>query len=380
VKWALTAVLVVSLGVRLSVGARQSNHFEVLPDQLEYLQIAQNLLAGKGLEFFDSRFGQTVWAFRTPGYPLFVAACGGSICVVRIAQAIVDTSTVLAIYLLARKWLSRPGAVLAAAIVGINPLLIYLSTLVLSETLCISLICWGTYLLVRGGRGWIGGMVLLALSVLVRPSGLLLPALLAGVSGGGWRAIAAAGVTLLALLPWAVRNQMVLHHWVWTTTDSGITLYDGFHPGANGASDQNFVRDMPQLQGMDEFQRNAELRRLAGQFIAQNPAEALRLAVVKIGRTWTPVPLSEQFGSKSVYVWGEACYAIPLMGLALIGLLRRGLPVSAKMLLITPAIYFTIVHAASVGSLRYRSPVEPMMAILAASASVGFRQSPGRKA
>jgi hypothetical protein len=41
---------------------------------------------------------------------------------------------------------------------------------------------------------------------------------------------------------------------------------------------------------------------------------------------------------------------------------------SAKVFLLIPAIYFTAVHMASVGSLRYRIPVEPPMAVIAALA------------
>src|SRR5277367_1995354 len=119
VKWALTAILLVSLGARLLAGARQSDDLSRLPDQREYLQLGRNLLAGRGLQFFDDRFGQIVWAWRTPGYPAFIAMCGGSISVVRVVQAVLDTSTVLAVYLLACGWSSRRVGLLAAVIVGI---------------------------------------------------------------------------------------------------------------------------------------------------------------------------------------------------------------------------------------------------------------------
>jgi len=49
------------------------------------------------------------------------------------------------------------------------------------------------------------------------------------------------------------------------------------------------------------------------------------------------------------------------------GLGLGGLPGPAKRLLLLPAIYFTVAAALSVGSLRYRIPAEPPMAILAAS-------------
>jgi hypothetical protein len=47
--------------------------------------------------------------------------------------------------------------------------------------------------------------------------------------------------------------------------------------------------------------------------------------------------------------------------------------------LLIPAIYFTAVHMLSVGSLRYRIPAEPPMAVIAASVAalpaVGWKRS-----
>jgi hypothetical protein len=64
----------------------------------------------------------------------------------------------------------------------------------------------------------------------------------------------------------------------------------------------------------------------------------------------------------------SAAYALPLDVLAIAGLFcSRRFSRLAKGLLLTPAVYFTVVHALSVGSLRYRVPVEPMLAALAAA-------------
>src|SRR5437867_9762180 len=62
-----------------------------LPDQREYLELGRNLLHGDGLHFYDERFGDNVWAYRTPGYPLLIAVCGGNVRAVRIVQAAIDT-------------------------------------------------------------------------------------------------------------------------------------------------------------------------------------------------------------------------------------------------------------------------------------------------
>src|SRR5262249_54738043 len=141
----------------------------VLPDQVEYLQLGRNLLEKQSLEFFDERFDQTVRAYRTPGYPLLVALCGANIRAIRLVQALIDTSTVLAAYVLARRWLSPTASVFAALIVAVNPFLVYFTGLILSETLFIAMLVWGMAMI----SNWTGA-ILLALSILVRPSAILL--------------------------------------------------------------------------------------------------------------------------------------------------------------------------------------------------------------
>jgi 4-amino-4-deoxy-L-arabinose transferase-like glycosyltransferase len=358
-----------------------------LPDQREYLSLGRNLLSGS-LSFRDPRFDQVVYAYRTPGYPAFVAAFGASPLAVRIAQVVVDTSTVLAVYLIARQ-LSGGGALalIAAALTAFNPFLIYFSGLLLSETLFTATLAWAVWLLLR--RRWLPGAIVMLLAVLVRPSAILLGPLLAMVaalanppSDAAYRllptirrAVAAgavvAVVTIVGLLPWAWRNYRVLGSWVWTTTNSGVTLYDGFHDGATGASDQRFLAQMPQLRSMNEVERSAYLQHAARQWINDHRAELPQLTAAKIARTWSPVPLSAEFARRT-YAIVSGLYAVPLYLLVVIGLFSRRLSGSAKLLLVTPAIYFTIVHALSVGSLRYRVPVEPELAIIAGAGAIAL--------
>jgi hypothetical protein len=217
-----------------------------------------------------------------------------------------------------------------------------------------------------------------ALSVHVRPGAIALPALMAGaatiIHTGSWRrclirASSAAALTVLVLLPWALRNHYVLGQFVWTTTNGGFTLYDGFNSSATGASDQRFVADMaPQLREMSEIERSRHLASLAGRFAWDHPGRAIELAIRKLARTWSPVPLSSEYGSDRRIVVVALLYTVPLFALALAGLwASRRLSRSAKVFLLLPAIYFSFAHALSVGSLRYRLPADVPMAVLAAS-------------
>ena len=136
---------------------------------------------------------------------------------------------------------------------------------------------------------WAGVMVS-ALAVLVRPSAVGLPVLfvwLAGGKGRGRNAFLAGVMTFAVLFPWALRNHQRLGVWVWTTTNSGVTQYDGFNPAANGGSDQAFLRGMPELSRMGEVERNRVLSERAWEFIWQNPGRCVELTGLKICLLYT---------------------------------------------------------------------------------------------
>jgi 4-amino-4-deoxy-L-arabinose transferase-like glycosyltransferase len=400
-RWPLIALLLIALTLRGTWAWMQPTDPEALralPDQQEYFQLGQNLLDTGRLSFADARFHQEVYAFRMPVYPLLVAACHANLRAVRLVQAGLDASCVLAAYLIARRWLSHRRSLFAGAIVAFNPFLIYFAGLILSETLFTAMLAWGMALLIVrktarqeprppkvAWRLWTG-RILLVLSIFVRPSALALPLVLGigevflnrrvgEVAHSRWSLPVGATMvflTLIVLTPWAARNKAVLGEWIWTTTNSGFTAYDGLNPDATGASDQTFIEALPQLRKMTEVQRSQYLAQQAKEFAIANPQRVLQLAVIKIGRFWSPIPLSSEYHQMR-YVLVGALYSIPLDLLVVVGLLYGSLPRAAKVMLLLPAIYFTIAHALTIGSLRYRIPVEVPMAIMAASATVGGR-------
>ncbi|MBC7785046.1 MAG: glycosyltransferase family 39 protein [Burkholderiales bacterium] len=374
--------LVIRLGWGLSRPATDAS-LESLPDQAEYLQIARNILDGRGIVLFDRTFGDTLYAFRMPGYPMLIAACGGKIVIVRVIQALLDTSTVLAAFLIGRRLAGSGVGLIGSALVAIHPYLIFFSATLLSETLFTATLVWGMYLLLGSGRPrFVTGALLLVLSIYVRPSAILLPALLAAAAQlvrviaqsrsparSFWQLPAGAGVillTALCLLPWGLRNLQRIGTPVFTTTNGGITLYDGLNPRADGSSNQGFFRNWPELKSMDEVQRSRYLGLMAVQYARENPKRAMQLAGLKIARTWSPMPLSAEYGSNRLYVIAGLGFVAPLFLLAIAGLRSRRINRSAKLYLLLPAIYFTAVHAMTIGSLRYRIPADVPIAVLAA--------------
>jgi 4-amino-4-deoxy-L-arabinose transferase-like glycosyltransferase len=381
----LLILLALAFAIRVGWGLTRPTDpaaIEQLPDQREYLELADNLLHAHGLFFYDPRFTADVFAYRTPGYPAFLALCGANVRAARVAQALVDTSTVLAVYLLTRRWFTRRRSLVAATLIALNPFLIYFSALILSETLFTAMLAWGLVLLICSSPRPLLATLLLALSILVRPSAAGLPVLLGivaavlnrdrrGAYPQWWPlppATTSLVITILVLLPWGYRNYKVLGHWVWMTTNGGITAYDGLNDDATGASDQRFVTRTPVVVQASEVQRDQYFAEAAREWARQHPRRVWDLALAKIARTWSPVPLSAEYG-RPLYRWIGGLYAIPLDLLVILGLIYGRLPRAAKVLLVLPAIYFTLIHAATVGSLRYRLPVEPPMAVLAVASA-----------
>lgn len=401
----LAGVLLAGFVLRLGLGWTLSTDVDELrarlPDQGEYLALAASLIEGNGLVLHDARFEQDVYAHRMPGYPAFVAVLGANVSAVRVTQALLDVSTALAVFLIIRRFMPVRGALLGAVCVAFNPYLIYFSTLVLSETLYTAMLTWGVWMLLQPRGAWVGWALLLV-SVYVRPSAIGLSAgmgaVCAFVNHASWgaydqqvgllrqRLAPAIGIFLLSLLatvlmliPWSWRNKVVLGSNVWLTTNGGVTAYDGFNPTQldkswreQGGSDQRFLVSMPELKKVGEVERDRRLNSMARQFVSEHPWPAIQLTGMKILRTWSPVPLSTEYGGRSIYVLVGLVYGVPFFGAVLIGLFRPvsrgGLPGKIKLVLLAPALYFTCVHALSVGSLRYRVPVEPVLAVLAVSA------------
>jgi hypothetical protein len=379
----LWGILALALLLRLGYAASQPSSVQALtplPDQLEYLELGQNLLTGNGLHMADHHFGGApLYAYRTPGYPLLIAACGARIPLIRIVQSLLDTTTVLAVMLITLRLTAQStfATAIAGILAALCPWLLYFSALLLSETLFTALLAWGTYLLLTRRLFW-PGVLLLALSVLVRPGALALPVLLATLASFTRPRLQvlpvpllAAGLVALVLLPWAYRNHVVLNEWVFTSTNEGITRYDGFNPAADanwGASDQSFLPHLRELSSMTETQRNHYLLQLAdeAQHNRSHAGRSAELAAKKIARTWSPVPLSTENRSPTKWALGLS-YSVIAWCLALFGLFRGWVTPgkAGKLLLLCPAIYLTVAAALSVGSLRYRVPAEPMLCVLA---------------
>ena len=391
-------LFLIAVVLRLAYSATKSNDpasLMNLPDQTEYWQIARSILQGEGLRFDDTQASEYLYAFRMPGYPLLVAACGAALPIVRAAQAGLDGASVLAVYFLARRLRGATAGIVAGMLVALHPYLIYYSATLLSETLFTAMLTWGTYcLLSPKPNARRAGLLILVASVFVRPSAIGLGIAAAGVVGWSGRRpwlrapVAAMNATIVLtclLALWAARNKAVLHAVILTTTNSGYTAYDSFNANADGSSDQAPFRtkmtdpavaaalgvplsdpymQWRRLRELGEVGRNDLFTRLAWHDTRQHPGRVVTLALAKLGRFWSPWPLSQDFGDRRYVIVGSA-FVVPFFVLVIVGLRRGGLGRRTTVILLLPAVYFSAVHCVFVGSLRYRVPCDVPLAVLA---------------
>lgn len=256
-------------------------------------------LAVRWLE--TGRFGAPGWlAYRTPGYPAFLAAVywvfGHGPKAAGFAQAVLGAGTAGLLVLLAGRFVSiRAAAVAGLLHAGWPTAVIYVPVLA-SENLAVPLLL-ATLLGItwpRRSRAWpaavatalggVGGGLLL----LVRPAAaFFLPAFIGlGVARGrGWgRLLRPAGVGLMVvvtLLPWFARNHRAGLGPCTLSTVGGMNLWMGNSPGQTrgGNLPENLLP-----AGVGEKERDNAQRQLAVAWIRQNPGSYLALCATRACR------------------------------------------------------------------------------------------------
>jgi 4-amino-4-deoxy-L-arabinose transferase-like glycosyltransferase len=393
-------VFAVAVGARFGWGvwrhAGQGNADRLeFPDEQQYWQMSRSLRAGDGLR--DELGFQ---ATRMPLYPGFLSLFPDSpqgMFLVRSVQAVLGAAAAIFAAGLAGAMFGTRAAWIAGLLVAGDPFLVFFSGLLLTETIFVAGLLGLWWILVPRWCGtsgswfrWVAAGAAAALCVYTRESaaGLVTLAVLGAglVRGREARNLLGAGlavgIILASLSPWALRNRCVLGEWRWLTTRGGISLYDGVGPQATGESNLGGIKAGAQVRGLNELEWDRYFRREAWQAIVSDPARASRLAAVKIGRMWNPLPNVSEYQSPLVRTV-SAGWMLPLLFLALAGSVGLGIQSPGGfwrlLLLLLPALYLTGLHSLFIGSVRYRLAAMPMLEILAAYALIGTaRRGVGR--
>jgi hypothetical protein len=189
---------------------------------------------------------------------------------------------------------------------------------------------------------------------------------------------------VLAMSPWWYRNYLLTDRFVPTTLQVGASLYDGWHPGASGASDEGmaFTQEFQEALRLQDSQLSSSDQRLASSpghdtfewrlnramldaawnWASENRSDAWRLALVKFAKMWNPWPTAKELGGSSVRVAEALMYSL-IMLFASVGLWlnRRELQLWIFAL---PVFYFATLHMVFPSSVRYRQPAVLVLCVV----------------
>ena len=393
-------------GVRTTWILTHPNFLTVDVDR--YLDIGRHLAAGDGFAAGNPSYPT---AFRPPLYPFLVAitlSLPGGIWTLALMQVLMGCATVFLIGLAALRFgLSPLGSLVVAAVVALDPILVYVSVIPMTETTCTLLVAAWCYSLTSRApsSAWALGL-LLALMALCRPT--FLPFILLQVSLLGLHSYRArrrgspltelrlrwhsTGIQVLCislcLLPWCIRNGLVVDKWTPATTHGGYTLLLGNNKtfykevlhapwgtswkGESLLAWQREIEDQMHSEDPNlstEPKRDRWFYKLAFQTIRNQPGDFVYSCLWRFLRLWDILPQSPLKDSLPLPLqWGIALWYLSLWSGSLAGIfvaLRRYR--WEELLLLLMILNVSLVHLFYWTDLRMRAPLIPIMAILAIS-------------
>ena len=386
---------------------------ELTVDRDAYLGIARGVAEARGYCSPDS-IAPT--AFRPPLYPLLL---GGLMVAIPTGFAVALINGLFGVAAVWATWrasqclgLGRAG-LLAALLVGVDPLLLKYTAQPMTETTCAGLVALLLLATVTDEwqstrREWAEGG-LFGLLVLCRPTfwplaGLMavewslnrwrgLP-VVANEVGGSLRSADQRGLpwrvvvgTMLVVSPWVIRNQLVCGSPLLTTTHGGYTLLLANNPVFSGEvvdqpwgtvwksdslarwqaeQDERLERDLG--PGASEIERDARLSTIAREFIAAEPGRFTRAVWHRVRSLWSTVPHGDAGEGASRWLIEAVSWYYSFLLLALIvGMVVVARRPDCGRWCLPFALVMTVqaVHLVYWTNARMRAPLTPIIALFA---------------
>ena len=353
-------------------------------------RVARSIALGQGFSNpYGGNTGPTAW--EPPLYPslmggvfkLFGIYTYESAWVLLSINSLLSALTTIPIFLIARKTFGERVALWSAWAWALSPYIWYWSIHWIWDATFTPLVLTLIFLLAleleewNGVRGWICFGALWGVGALANPSML---AFLPFCGLWIWRQRFKRGLTslpgvvlssvvfFLVLAPWLVRNYEVFGRFVFLRDDFGLQFRLGNWKGADGMLMAYLQPNLNKLefekfQSMGELAYAADCKRLAFQWVRENPACFAIISLKRFFYYWNGVPkatdsrLPWDLRNSLFLAWS----ALGLWGLGrALRQKRRGAWLFAGLILTYPTTYyFVFPHA------RYRHPIEPELLILA---------------
>jgi len=361
-----------------------SAFYQGMPDPDHY-----RVYAEKYANYFFGH-GHAPDCYRPPLYPVLLAPivhfAGRPIAWIIFFHILLTIALLAATWRIARTFAGSAHLPLAACLfVAVDPILVFQSGQVMTETVFTAILMW-TIL------PWLGDQkqapphpmltgLLVGLGFLTRSA---MAPLFAGIGVAQAvhpprrRAWVMAAVVAAALsLPWAIRNKEVLGETVFTTTHGGYTLWLGNNASffeyevvgrrnwaGSAAFDRWQDRNRDLTAGESELGKDAYFRSAALRWMHEHPTDAFQSALYRLSMFWGLTPRT---GPSSLRLIVGVYYGV-FFALAATGWIItqswRGSWLAATLVVVA----LSLVHTIYWSNMRFRAPLEPLLAIWAAVA------------
>ncbi len=290
-----------------------------LDDMFQYDMLARSLASGRGYRWYNQADVERLrpyleqllpleemtfpeegirTAHRPPGYPFFLAALylihagPQRFALVRVVQAVLSASLSLLVVGIGEIiGLSKKDCVLAGLFISLYPILLFFPLALASENVFIPLLTLAFYLAWRTKEkpeskgllillGFVLGFMVLTVAISVLVMAVIVVWLFVSRKGQRKLIWIPVIIALLLIMPWSVRNSILMGEPAFVENSLWFNMYIGYHPEGNG----NFKSSIAvrPLFITDNAQREAYTRRNAIAFIQHDPLEALRRILIRI--------------------------------------------------------------------------------------------------
>ena len=367
-------------------------------DTLFYMIASNGLAEGRG---YSTLYGQPT-AHWPPGFPFLVSLAyrlfGSHPAIALALNVALATATAVLLYLVAERMFGRRGGLVAGSAFAVLPGPLFFTGLFLSETTFIFvLVGFLALALLLPERRWTPLVLGIALgaAALTRGEGLLMAVIPLAMWWGHlsrreWLRHAAVLLAAMALtiLPWTIRNAVVMDSFVPVATNASTTLWSGHNPAADGGptyAPPSLIKRVPgNLRSpAHEVAEARLLRREALHWAVHHPLEELELIPRKllalsgstsnVFGTWFNARGDRQLGPTSERLFGAvgdsfsyllllaSLGSLVLVGVRRLWRIHRGMQGILAYLALCLVAYGFVYY----GQYRYRMPMEPLMILVA---------------
>ena len=335
------------------------------PDAVAYKTIGQEIFSGQIITNNTYMPLYPIWSYITGG---------GSIQI--LMDIFISVASVWLVFTLSLLLFeNRFSALLSAAISTLYPHFLFYSVSGLTEVFYTFLLLFSFLLFYR--KKFIIAIIISVIAILVRPTldflnPILIVLFIGFVHASGWRSVVKYlgiyFITYVVLLsPWWMHQYQKYGEFIRLNLADGIVLYSGNNPlNKTGGGIVGTDVDMRSFDNeKNPVIRNNKMKTAAIEYIVDNPGHFMELAGLKFLRFWRLWPHTQYYQQWYVVTASLLSYGLVLF-LAIGFVFRNAKKYFREVIPILTLIgYLTLVHMVTIGSIRYRFPLEPFLIIFA---------------